>query len=283
MLKKGSAAAKAFMAKLRAAKGKNKLAAKKSTVKKVGALPIGFEGNVFGIQFKIINQYDIYNDVSSIVENKKNGTKIVVFDGIKKAADLAQKFYDYVIDNTDTNPYGKDAKMLKSRILKFSQNLQKEVKDYNKGSKKTIKKQPLIIPLPAVKKTIAKETPKKAAAKKRTIKTGFSNREYDMRHQALAPGKRISKEGNKYTENRENRSDKGKLLGIAGINKEALALIADRKELLNDIQFRQIPLMQQESKLLKGDDKKRKLASIKYAREFMATLRKNIAMYKKHI
>jgi len=73
----------------------------------------------------------------------------------------------------------------------------------------------------AKKKTVAKIVKKKTvkkAAKKKTIKqTGKSNKVYDKRLQAKKPGKRISKKGNKYTENRSNRSDKGRLLGISKI------------------------------------------------------------------
>ena len=61
----------------------------------------------------------------------------------------------------------------------------------------------------AKKKTVAK------IVKKKTIKqTGTSNKAYDKRFSAKPPGKRKSKSGNIYTENRANRSDKGRLLGI---------------------------------------------------------------------
>ena len=232
MLKKGSAAAKAFMAKLRAAKGKKKPAAK---IKKIGDLKKEFQ-----------NSHNIAN---------------LTVEDIRFIQDaLLKRNIDFEYNDNETKIYFDinklDAKN-RNKIQKILDNKKKQI--------------------------LFDFATKKPAAKKRSLKTGFSNKEYDLRHQAKAPGKRISKEGNKYTENRENRSDKGKLLGIAGINKDALELIADRKNLLNDIQFRQIPLMQKEAKLLKGEEKKRKLASIKYAREFMSTLKKEISMYKKHI
>jgi len=68
-----------------------------------------------------------------------------------------------------------------------------------------------------VGKIVKKKTVKKAAKKKTIKQTGTSNKVYDKRLQAKKPGKRISKKGNKYTENRENRSDKGRLLGISKI------------------------------------------------------------------
>lgn len=213
MLKKGSAAAKAFMAKIRAAKGKKKVAAKKTVVKKVGALPVGFEGKIFETTFKIINQFDIFNNVQSIVEDKKNGSTITIFDGKGNAADNAKQFANYVENYAypDSRLSESDYKALYSKILKFSQNMQNEVKEYNKGSKKTIKKQPLNIPTTAKKKAATK----KAATKK----TGLSNKQYDQKYQAKKPGKRKSASGRTYYEYRENRSDKGKLLGI---NKAAI-------------------------------------------------------------
>jgi len=80
------------------------------------------------------------------------------------------------------------------------------------------------------RKTIKKAAPKKVAKKKLTRK------DYDKRFQALKPGKRISTgknypyiEGNVYYENRANRSDRGKLLGIG---KSGFSLMTDLNETL---------------------------------------------------
>ena len=81
----------------------------------------------------------------------------------------------------------------------------------------------------AKKKTVGK------IVKKKTIKqTGTSNKVYDKRLQAKKPGKRISKSGNKYTENRENRSDKGRLLGIVK-PKPTIISLAKKISKLTDI------------------------------------------------
>ena len=71
-----------------------------------------------------------------------------------------------------------------------------------------------------VRKVVKKAAPKKVAKKKLTP------RDYDLRYSAKKPGKRIStgknypyKKGNVYYENRANRSDRGKLLGIGRITK----------------------------------------------------------------
>jgi len=63
----------------------------------------------------------------------------------------------------------------------------------------------------AVKKKAVKKVARKVAVKKIT---GIKE---DKKRQAKKPGKRVSKSGNTYYENRRNRSDKGKLLGIYSI------------------------------------------------------------------
>ena len=124
---KGSAAAKAYMAKLRSKKTKvgavkkkavKKAAPKKKAVKKavakslhkdtkshnvnirvvsgIGALPVGMTGNFWGIPFKVHNQFDIYGAVTAIVENTNNGTTIVSIDGSTPVANLVKKFTNYI-------------------------------------------------------------------------------------------------------------------------------------------------------------------------------------------
>jgi len=85
-----------------------------------------------------------------------------------------------------------------------------------------------------VGKIVKKKTVKKAAKKKTIKQTGTSNKVYDKKIQALKPGKRISKKGNKYTENRKNRSDKGKLLGIVK-PKPTIISLAKKIQKLTDI------------------------------------------------
>lgn len=220
-----------FVKMVRAKAAKSKAAKKKVVKKKLGALPIGFSGSVWGVNFKVINQYSIYNDVSAIVEDKKNGNTIVVFDGVGNSKDKADTMVSYFAKNTNTTFDDNDKKALKSRMLKFAANMQMEVKNFNAGKKKTIKKSPLVILKPiAPKKAATKKTIKKKVYKQ----TGGSNLLYDKRFQALRPGKRISKKGNKYTENRENKSDKGRLLGIGKFDNKALQ---DLKEVKNKIQI----------------------------------------------
>jgi hypothetical protein len=70
----------------------------------------------------------------------------------------------------------------------------------------------------AVKKVVRKVVKKKAAPKK-VAKRKLTKQDYDKRYQAKKPGKRTSASGNTYYENRANRSDRGKLLGIRKITK----------------------------------------------------------------
>lgn len=218
-----------FVKMVRSKAAKSKAAKSKGVKKKLGALPIGFSGSVWGVNFKVINQYSIYNDVSAIVEDKKNGNTIVVFDGVGNSKDKADTMVSYFVKNTNTTFDDSDKKALKGRMLKFAANMQMEVKNFNAGKKKTIKKSPLVILKPiALKKAATKKTIKKKVYKQ----TGGSNLLYDKRLQALRPGKRISKKGNKYTENRENRSDKGKLLGIGEVN---LVVLRDYEIVLKKI------------------------------------------------
>jgi hypothetical protein len=64
------------------------------------------------------------------------------------------------------------------------------------------------------KKVVKKKIAKKKIAKKKLAKKKITRIEYDKRYQAEKPGKRKSASGNTYYEYRENRTDKGRLLGV---------------------------------------------------------------------
>jgi len=67
-----------------------------------------------------------------------------------------------------------------------------------------------------VRKLVKKAAPKKKAAKK-VVKRTTTNIAIDKRYKAKKAGKRTSASGNTYYEYRENRSDKGKMLGIGSV------------------------------------------------------------------
>lgn len=126
--------------------------------KKLGALPIGFKGSILGVNFKVINQFDIYNNVSCIIENTKNGDQITVIDGTDLKT-KQQQFINYIsYYNKDSLPL---AKQVLTAIDKFLNNLNIEVKKYNAGNKATVKKKPIIIKKTA-KKVIKKISNNKA-------------------------------------------------------------------------------------------------------------------------
>jgi len=68
-------------------------------------------------------------------------------------------------------------------------------------------------PKKKVLKKVAKKVVKKKVAKK-VAKKKLTRVDYDKRYQAKKPGKRKSAKGNTYYEYRENRIDRGRLLGI---------------------------------------------------------------------
>jgi hypothetical protein len=88
----------------------------------------------------------------------------------------------------------------------------------------------------AVKKVVRKAAPKKKAVK-RVVKKKLTRLDYDKRYQAKKPGKRTSASGNTYYENRANRSDKGKLLGIE--SNLSMSLIKRLEDINKEIEQRQ--------------------------------------------
>jgi DNA repair protein RadC len=72
-------------------------------------------------------------------------------------------------------------------------------------------------PKKKVAKKIVRKVVKKAAPKKKVAKKKLTRKDYDKRFQADKPGKRTSASGNTYYEYRENRIDRGKLLGVGKI------------------------------------------------------------------
>jgi hypothetical protein len=181
----------------------------KTTKKKVGALPVGFVGTFYDISFKIINQFDIYNNVNAIVEDKKNGNVITTITGNQNSLINTDMFLNYAKRNSEYSV--KEWDSIKTKINKFFELIKKEVKNYNAGKTKTIKKQTIKI-LPPTKKV-------EKIIVKNVRQTGSSNTKYDKLKQALPVGKRKSASGKIYYEYRKNHSDAGVLLGINNIDK----------------------------------------------------------------
>jgi hypothetical protein len=192
---------------------KKKPAAKvKTSVKRKASIAGVFK--FAGAGFQDVRQFDIYGDLSYIIEDSY-GQKLAEITGNPKNNNLAaRKIYAYVLREAGSDGKG----VYEKKIKQFVKQLQSEAAEYNKGKKKTAKPAKSFIPAaaakaPAKKKVAAKIRPaiKKSAVKKQTGKTNIA---IDRKIQAKAPGKRISKSGNIYYEARANRSDKGRLLGV---------------------------------------------------------------------
>lgn len=181
MLKKGSQAAKNYMAKLRAARSKSK-------PKKMGALPVGFIGKFWGVSFKIQNQFDIYNNVEAIIEAKETGEIITTVTG-KEEKTNTFKLYNYIIHTTDIQTDDRDKALLKKDIDKFIKNLHLEVKKYNSGNKKIAPVKNITIPGP---KKLAVSKVKKSSvikitnkAPKKIVKSGNSIQYWEIEKQKI--------------------------------------------------------------------------------------------------
>jgi hypothetical protein len=132
-----------------------------------------------------------------------------------------------------------------------------------------------------VAKKVVRKIVKKKAAPKKVANKKLTSRNYDKRYQALRPGKRVSESGNIYYENRANRSDRGKLLGIGALNikmidelKQANDKLVKWQNILLSLQFdkKEFPMS---SRIINIDIKRVKDA-IKEQKLHIAQLKKNI-------
>jgi hypothetical protein len=190
---------------------KKKPAAKAQTsVKRKASIAGVFRFN--GVMFRDVRQFDIYGDLSYIIETPV-GKGITIING--KISDIkkqANELANFIQKNTYFPLTGKIAETEYKKVLKFVTQLSKEAREYNSGKKKTAKEAKKFITAAAAKAP-AKKKPatKKAIAKKQTGKTKIA---IDKKLQAKPVGKRLSKSGKVYYEARANRSDKGRLLGV---------------------------------------------------------------------
>jgi hypothetical protein len=122
-------------------------------------------------------------------------------DKFKKAIAYRQKT-GVSLKEAFAHIYGKKVGAVKKKAAPKKKAAKKVVRKAA-PKKKSVKK--------VVRKVVKKTAPKKVVRKKLT------KLDYDKRYQALKPGKRTSASGNTYYENRANRSDRGKLLGIGKV------------------------------------------------------------------
>lgn len=206
-LKKGSKAARDYMAKIR---GMKKSAPKKKAAPvniAVGSLP--FTGKFLGINISARTYHEgIKINVGSYSLNYYKGDNAAVLsEDIAKIIYKNQKSYQTVTDH--------DKRKILAVVKKFVYTLKNE------------------FPKNSVKNTSNKIIVKKVTTSTNDRQSGTSNKDYDRKRVALPPGIRKSKKtGNEYTERRANRSDKkGSLLGT-NVNAYVIMALKDSSERL---------------------------------------------------
>jgi hypothetical protein len=116
----------------------------KKVYKSIGALPIDFKGSFLGYNFSIVNQYTLDGGVTAIFLDKEK-VKILELNGNKNEEDRAINILSSRAKSEFSHDKGykldsRDESELNRRIKKFIQQLNKEVKDYNTGKDRNVKK-----------------------------------------------------------------------------------------------------------------------------------------------
>jgi hypothetical protein len=122
---------------------------------KLGAIPVGFQATFRGNPFYLTNQYNIFNNISLEVTDKKTNEVFAVIDKNSKTDLIIDQFIIWLNSkgvNTDSE---RDLKSLHKEIKPLAVNLLQEVKAFNKGKKKA-----------PIKTATKKKAPKKQAPKK---------------------------------------------------------------------------------------------------------------------
>ena len=173
-----------------------------------------FKANIWGIQLGFVEvkaNNEIYLQLMDLTNNKPI-IKFIPGLSSKEIDAYAYDISEYIKYYSKQSHTYTELESLKSKLKKWSRLIDKEVNKLNKKSTKMpIKK---AAPKKKVAKKIVRKIVKKKAAPKKVAKKKLTKQDYDKRYQAKKPGKRTSASGNTYYENRANRSDKGRLLGI---------------------------------------------------------------------
>ena len=122
---------------------------------KLGALPVNFTGSILGLKFRVYNQFNLDGSVTAqVVEDDPKGYTIVEINGRPgEAKAAAGKFFATIGRSVTDKLNDKEEKIVRSRILKFLEQLSKDVKAYNSGKdKRTKKNEKLVVTRSAQKK-----------------------------------------------------------------------------------------------------------------------------------
>jgi hypothetical protein len=121
----------------------------------IGAIPVGFQATFRGNPFYLTNQFDIFNNISLEVTDKKTNEVFAVIDKNSKTDLITDQFIIW-LKSKGVNIQGeRDLKSLHKEIKPLAVNLLQEVKKFNKGKKKA-----------PIKTATKKKAPKKQAPKK---------------------------------------------------------------------------------------------------------------------
>jgi len=155
--------------------------------------------------------------------------------------------------------------------------VKKKAATKKKSAKKVVKK--------SVPKKVVRKVVKKKAAPKKVAKKKLTPRDYDMRYSAKKPGKRVSESGNIYYENRANRSDRGKLLGIGSFSQETISKIEKQLKDLQSLEgkIRTYTIFKKSANYKDANSQKIINSYIKKAKEQIKETKTHISQLKKHI
>lgn len=131
---------------------------------KLGALPVNFTGSILGLKFRVYNQFNLDGSVTAqVVEDDPKGYTIVEINGRPgEAKAAAGKFFATIGRDVTDKLNDKEEKIVRSRILKFLDQLSKDVKAYNSGKDKRTKKNEKLV--------VSRSAPKKPTGVKDKIK-----------------------------------------------------------------------------------------------------------------
>lgn len=151
---------------------------------KLGALPVNFTGSILGLKFRVYNQFNLDGSVTAqVVEDDPKGYTIVEINGRPgEAKAAAGKFFATIGRDVTDKLNDKEEKIVRSRILKFLDQLSKDVKAYNSGKDKRTKKNEKLI--------VTRSAPKKPTGVKDKIKDILRSDKKRLKYgYTIVPGK----------------------------------------------------------------------------------------------
>lgn len=199
---------------------------------KLGAIPVGFQATFRGNPFYLTNQYDIFNNISLEVTDKKTNEVFAVINKNSKTDLITDQFIIWLNSkgvNTDSE---RDLKSLHKEIKPLAVNLLQEVKAFNKGKKKAP------IKTATKKKATKKQAPKKQLTNKtasKLIRKAVKKRKlimphgYEVRKSKLA-GSKITPAEHYLSYAPSKISEQQIFKGIERVKQDILRLQAMQKE-----------------------------------------------------